>query len=87
MRAELQEQHAEISGKEVDGLCLLIKHCRIGKCYNSKKCRVTFVLAEAKEPSFLKALTSCGGEAKQGQPPRGGLEVEVEEMLKWLGKD
>lgn len=65
----------------------VVKYCRVDQCYKSGKHKITLYL----DPGFAqlqKLVVSClvqlGGVRKQGRPPKGGVERDLEGWLRDL---
>lgn len=65
---------------------LQIRHVRVTKTYDAKKCKLTWSVTDSRIDALLVAeVAKAGGLMKHGKVPAGGLELQVVSKLKARG--
>ena len=76
----------DVLSQPIEKVQLQVRHVRVTKTYDAKKCELTWSTTDSRIDALLVAeVAKAGGQTKHGKVPAGGLELQGVSKLKARG--
>ena len=76
----------DVLSQPIEKVQLQVRHVRVTKTYDAKKCKLTWSTPDGRIDALLAAaVTKAGGQLEHGKVPAGVLELQVASKLKARG--